>query len=122
MRSIIFSVVFLLSLGCQAKAPVFQHAVVPELSTEALSELQTIIGIATGSPKPLITRTAFASTHILVLEHAIATTPKGRIATGRTVTRPEVFHLLGNGRQCVLQRVNSGQRYPLTFKCVVRKP
>jgi hypothetical protein len=122
MKLTIFATVGLLSLGCQAKAPEFQHARVHQLSTDQMSEIQKTISAATGSPLPRISSSAFADSHILVLERAIANTPKGRIATGRTMGKPETFHLLSNGKQCALLSVTSGQRYPLTFKCDLKSP
>ena len=122
MKIVILSILMHLALGCQAKPLDFNHALIERLSIEELNEVKNVIATATGSTSPLITDTAFTDSHILVLEHAVANTPKGRIATGRTMGKPETFHLLSNGKQCALLRVTSGQRYPLTFKCDLKSP
>jgi len=120
MKPAMFVMPILLSLGCQANSMEYQPALAPQLSTDQVYEIQQIISAATGSPIPRISSTVFADRHILVLEHAVANTPKGRLATGRTMTKPETFHLLGNGKQCALLRISTGQRYPLTFNCDVQ--
>ena len=122
MKPSILVLAILLSLGCQANGTEFHHALLPQLSTDQVQELQKVISTATGSTTPRISRTAFADRHVLVLEHVVANTPKGRLATGRTMTMPETFHLLSNGKQCVLLRVSTEQRYPLTFSCDAQSP
>jgi hypothetical protein len=122
MKIVTLALLMLASLGCQVESPDFHYSHVKRLSVDELTEVKRVITTATGSPSPTIAETAFASSHILVLQHAVANTPKGRLATGRTMTKPETFHLLGNGKQCTLLRVKTGQRYPLTFNCVVQSP
>ena len=122
MKIVNLTLLVLGSLGCQVESLDFYDSHVASLSVDELNEVKRIITIATGSTSPIIANTAFASSHILVLEHAVANTPKGRLATGRTITKPETFHLLGNGKQCVLLRVKTEQRYSLTFNCDMQEP
>ena len=72
---------------------------------------------ATGQTQVTLSADAFTASHILVLEPMITQTPQGRIATGRTTTKPQTFHLLSDGSACLLEHVNSGQRYKLSFRC-----
>ena len=88
-----------------------------ELTATELDEVRGILNKATGQAGIRMDSTAFNRSHILVLQPAIARTPQGRIATGRTATRPETFHLLTNGRSCVIEHIRTGERYPVSFQC-----
>ena len=56
---------------------------------------------------------AFTSGSVLTLEPQQRSTPAGRLASGRTVTRPEQFRLVATASGCVLEHMNTGERYRL---------
>ncbi len=113
----------LISFGCQNTTAEFQPAYIDELDSTQLNEVATLVSSATGSERPAqLSSTAFRQTHILVLVPRLSNTPLGKLATGRQSEKPETFHLLSNGRQCVLQNVKTNTSYPLSFPCATSKP
>ncbi len=114
---VLFIVLALLTAACHTPAPTYSVALAPDLSIEDLQELRQVISTAIDRPSVRLNQDVFSTSHILALEHTVGTTPLGRIATGRTTTKPEMFHLLSNGENCVLERVSTGQRYLLTLSC-----
>ena len=106
-----------LSAGCQSAPEQYSYASLPGLTQTQQAELGNLIAEAVNLPQVQLAANAFKDTHILVLEPAVSSTPRGQLATGRTTTRPQTFHLLSDGRNCLLEHVNSGARYALSFGC-----
>jgi len=105
------------SWGCHATPNDFNYAVAPTLSPQELTELRTVIADATGQPQVQITASAFATSHILVLERTISNTPLGQVASGGTRTPPATFHLLSDGETCLVVHVDTAIRYPVAVSC-----
>lgn len=118
-----YALIFLVSFGCQNTTAEFQPAYIDELNDIQLNEVATLVSSATGSErKTQLSPSAFQQTHILVLTPSLSNTPLGKLATGLETQKPEMFHLLSNGEQCVLQSVKTNTIYPLSFSCATIKP
>lgn len=117
MKRLVACAGVLLCCACQSAPADFAHARLTNATPDQQAELTQLMARATGRAQVNLADDAFAASHILVLEPALARTPQGTVATGRTTTKPHTFHLLSDGRACVLEHVNSGQRYRLSFSC-----
>ncbi len=116
-RSWLVAAVLILAACQTSNGGEYVPATASELSATELEEVRGVLNTATGQAEISLASTAFSRSHILVLEPAITRTPQGRIATGRTSARPETFHLLTNGRSCVIEHIGTGVRYPVNFQC-----
>ncbi len=103
--------------ACQTSAEPLAPATVSLLTPAQTVEIQRIVAAAVGQQQVRVSNSAFAQTHILVLEPAMRRTPLGTVATGTTTTKPPTFHLLGNGLSCQLYDVGNNVRHTLTFSC-----
>ena len=116
-RSVAAWLAVALSAGCQSAPAEFSYASLSGLTQAQQAELGNLIAEAVNLPQVQLAANAFNDTHVLVLEPAVSSTPRGQLATGRTTTRPQTFHLLSDGQNCLLEHVNSGARYALSFSC-----
>ena len=107
----------LCNTACQSTPDAMQSATIASLTPSQLQHVEEILGHAVGQERVPISRDAFATTHILVLEPAARQTPLGTVASGTTTKRPRTFHLLGNAEQCLLEDQATGTRYKLPFAC-----
>jgi len=99
--------------ACQTAAPPQGSAIIVDRSPQMLEELEKTMTTALfGVPIKLSTG-AFATPSVLTLEPQMQNTPAGRLASGRTVTRPEQFRLIATADGCVLEHMNSGERFAL---------
>ncbi len=119
VRSHLYLLIAGLTLGaCQTSSGgEYVPALAADLSATELEQVRGVLGAATGRAETRLSSGVFNRSHILVLEPALAQTPQGRIATGRTTIRPETFHLLTNGGSCVIEHLRTGNRYPVSFTC-----
>lgn len=107
----------LLITACQAHSPPpWQPAIAPALSPAGFSELRDIIAAAVAPRTVRLNPDMFQTSPILVLEFAAARTPKGQLATGRTVTPPERFLLTSNGASCALEQSSTKRRWQLRLR------
>ncbi len=110
-------------LGCQGVNATLSPARLVDATDASLDELRRVLTRATGTENPRIGDTAFRDTHILVLQPDAGASPQARAATGRMTGTPRRFHLLSDGQRCVLEDVNSGERYELAdASCEVLAP
>jgi hypothetical protein len=80
---------------------------------ETITELElTITTSLYGVPVDL-NENAFTSSSLLTLEPRLRKTPQGKLATGRTMERPEQFRLLSTADGCILERMATGNRFIL---------
>ena len=105
--------------GCQhaTSNQAYVPALAPDLSAAQLEEMTQVVANAVDLDSVRLHADVFSTVHILVLAPAMANTPQGRIATSRTQTRGETFHLVSNGQDCAIQHMTDKQLYPLSFSC-----
>jgi hypothetical protein len=99
--------------ACQTATPPQDSAVIVDSSPQMLEELEKTMTTALFGVPIKLSAGAFTTPTILTLEPQMQHTPAGRLATGRTVTRPEQFRLIATADGCVLEHVNSGERFTL---------
>ena len=112
MRSA-FLVAACLLAGCQSTANSELPAVIAKPSAEAIAELERTITAALGGTPVSLAAGVFAQSSLLTLEHQSRQSPEGRLATGRTMEKPEQFRLVRVGTRCELLRVKTGERFAL---------
>ncbi len=113
----------LLIAGCQVAPEDYQAAYIEHLDDNQLQEVAAVIQQDLGlSSAPLLSADAFQDSPILVLAPALANTPQGRVASGRSIEPPPRFQLITNRKECLLENVTTGSRHPLNFDCVTTKP
>lgn len=100
------------TLGCQTMSK-FEPARWVSPEAQGLSELREVLAQTTGVENVRLGTSAFADTHILVLQPGGSNLPNARIATGRLTGKPHTFHLLSDGQRCVLEYANDGRRFEL---------
>jgi hypothetical protein len=74
-----------------------------------IAQMAEFAGAQTGRPVTLTDR-AFADSDVLLLERPLLRGPDGRPLDGRSLDRPQAFHLLKNGERCVMRHDASGAR------------
>lgn len=110
----ILSTISLIMLAaCQTAAPPQGSAVIVDPNPQMLEELEKTMTTALFGVPIKLSAGAFATPSVLTLEPQMQHTPAGRLASGRTVTRPEQFRLIATTDGCVLEHVNSGERFAL---------
>lgn len=108
------SVLSLIMLAaCQTAAPPERSAIIVDRNPQMLEELEKTMTTALFGVPIKLSAGAFATTSTLTLEPQMQHSPAGRLATGRTVTRPEQFRLIATADGCVLEHMNSGERFVL---------
>ena len=100
--------ILLLLTACES--PAYRPARAAPLSPEALASLTRVVADATDQRSLRLTPEVFATSHILTLEQRIPGLPA---ASGTVLEKPRQFHLLSNGRHCVLSDVKARKRYRL---------
>ena len=88
-------------------------AVIAEPSPAAIAELEQTITTALGGTPVSLNSTVFSQSNLLTLDHQYRQSPEGRMATGRTMEKPEQFRLIRVGTRCELLRVKTGDRLTL---------
>ena len=88
-------------------------AVIAEPSPAATAELEQTITAALGGTPVSLNSGVFTQSSLLTLERQIRRTPEGRLATGRTMEKPEQFRLIRVGTRCELLRVKTDERFAL---------
>jgi hypothetical protein len=99
--------------GCQSTANAELPAVIAEPSPAAIAELERTITAALGGAPVSLASGVFTQSTLLTLEHQSRQSTEGRLATGRTMEKPEQFRLLRVGTRCELLRVKTGERFAL---------
>ena len=100
-------------VGCQSTAKGELPAVIAEPSPAATAELEQTITAALGGTPVSLNSGVFTQSSLLTLERQIRRTPEGRLATGRTMEKPEQFRLIRVGTRCELLRVKTDERFAL---------
>lgn len=113
MKSVLTVVLSLFLAGCQSQQVDPSPALAQTPDAEALAELRKIVERATGVASVTLTADVFSRNHILVVEPKRSGIPNVGFATGTLVEQPHTFHLLSDGHRCLVEHVNSGQRYRL---------
>ena len=114
MKATFVVAVSLLGLfGCQSTVNAEIPAVIAEPSPEAIVELERTITAALGGTPVSLNSSVFTQSSLLTLEHQSRQSPEGRLATGRTMEKPEQFRLVRVGTRCELLRVKTGERFVL---------
>jgi hypothetical protein len=100
-------------LGCQSTVDAEVPAVLTEPSPAAIAELERTITAALGGTPVRLNQGVFTQSNLLTLEHQARQSPEGRLATGRTMEKPEQFRLIRVGTRCELLRVKTSERFVL---------
>lgn len=103
----------ILLAACQTAAPPQGSALIVDRSPQMLDELEKTMTTALYGVPIKLSAGAFTTTSLLTLEPQTQHSPAGRLASGRTVTRPEQFRLVASADGCVLEHVNTGERFTL---------
>jgi len=115
-RSLLIAVFLMLS-GCQNDSMDAKgaeaHALLINPDADTITELEKTITTALYGVPVDLDENAFASSSLLTLEPRLRNTPQGKLATGRTMERPEQFRLLSTSDGCILERTSTGDRYIL---------
>lgn len=77
------------------------------------AELQRIVGAAAGDPDVALGATAFVRETTLVVERRRQLAANGTRIEGRVIDRPVHFELVREGRDCVVVRVDTRERWRL---------
>lgn len=94
-----------------------------KLEPSELAELRTTVSAALGGVDVLLSDKAFSESSTLIIERRAGRDPQGNRLPGRDLGRPEKFHLVLSGGQCVLVQESSGQRWELrNLHCVPEEP
>ena len=113
----------LLIAGCQVAPENYQAAYIEQLDDKQMQEVAGVIQQDLGlSSAPLLSNDAFQDSPILVLAPALANTPQGKLASGRSIEPPPRFQLITNQEVCLLENVATGVKHPLSFDCFTAKP
>ncbi|XOV82656.1 MAG: alpha/beta hydrolase family protein [bacterium] len=117
------SALLLTMAGCQANSENSQAAYVAVLTEAQIQEVARIIqrDLVLTTP-PLLAAEAFQHSSVLVLTPALANTPQGKLASGRSMAPPHRFALLSDGKDCLLQNIATGRKHVLSFGCLSAKP
>ena len=99
--------------GCQSQAAEDRSAIISNPSPEVVNELERTISTSLYGVPVSLTESAFTSSSVLTLQPAQQNRPDVQLATGRTMTRPEQFRLIASGGGCVLEKLSTGERFPL---------
>jgi hypothetical protein len=98
-------------------------AVIVEPTPSAMAELEQIITTALRGTPVSLNSSVFSQSSLLTLDHQSRQSPEGRMATGRTMEKPEQFRLIRVGTRCELLRVKTGDRLALReTKCQAEVP
>ncbi len=101
-----------LSLGCQSTTGSLQPALAEDWQSADIATVTSTLQSVLGHNRVKLTDTAFATSHILVLSPP-ASTPQQKIASSRTVEKPDTFHLLTDGRDCFIRSLRDDTLTPL---------
>ena len=99
--------------GCQSKDVSGQSAAIVNPSAEMITELERTISTSLYGQPVTLADDAFADGRVLSLEVLARNSPNARLATSRTMSRPEQFRLIANGNGCLLEKLSSGERFLL---------
>jgi hypothetical protein len=88
-------------------------ALITEPSPAAIAELEQTITNALGGTPVSLNPGVFSQSNLLTLDHQARQSSEGRLATGRTMEKPEQFRLIRVGTRCELLRVKTGDRLAL---------
>lgn len=123
-RSLLIAVFLILS-GCQNESTdatqAQAHALLINPDADTITELEKTITTALYGVPVDLDENAFTSSSLLTLEPKMRNTPQGKLATGRTMERPEQFRLLSTADGCILERTSTGDRYILKQAQCVRE-
>lgn len=97
--------------GCQSDrvGPHDGPAVLVNPDAAVIAHLHTAVSAALGGRQVTLAPDALTKTDLLIIEPVIHRTIAGRIGSGRTMTRPEKFHLVLQGSRCSL--LHDGTRF-----------
>jgi hypothetical protein len=113
MRGLLAAGAFLLSACASSQAQEGVPAVITNPTTESRAELLRAVSDALGGAAVTLADDALTSASSLTIDRTAARDAAGRRLNGRELGRPEQFHLLKQGNQCVLVHENSGKRQVL---------
>jgi hypothetical protein len=99
--------------ACQSTVDPETPAVIAEPSPAAMAELEQTITTALGGTPVSLNSSVFSQSNLLTLDHQYRQSSEGRMATGRTMEKPEQFRLIRVGTRCELLRVKTGDRLAL---------
>ena len=99
--------------ACQSTIDAETPAVIVEPSPAAMAELEQTITTALGGTPVSLNSGVFSQSNLLTLDHQYRQSSEGRMATGRTMEKPEQFRLIRVGIRCELLRVKTGDRLAL---------
>lgn len=99
--------------GCQSQASEERSAIVTNPSPEVVTELERTISTSLYGVPVSLTESAFTDSSVLTLQPAQQSRPDVRLASGRTMDRPEQFRLIAIGDACLLEKMTTGERFQL---------
>lgn len=88
-------------------------AVLVDPSPEVRAELQRIVGAAAGDPEVTLSAAAFLHQTTLVVERHRRLADDGTRIAGRETGQPLHFELQRDGRDCVVVRIDTRERWRL---------
>jgi hypothetical protein len=89
-------------------------AVITEPSARSRAELEQAVSAALNGASVTLRDDALTHEDALIVERIRHRDPNGILIEGRDMGRPERFHLVKNGTECVLVHENTGRRFPLS--------
>ena len=89
-------------------------AVITEPSAGSRAELERAVSAALNGASVTLRDDALTREDTLVVERIRHRDPNGLLVEGRDMGRPERFHLVKNGADCVLVHEGTGRRFPLS--------
>ena len=89
-------------------------AVITEPSERSRAELEQAVSAALNGATVTLRDDALTREDTLVVERIRHRDPNGLLIEGRDLGRPERFHLVKNGAECVLVHESTGRRFPLS--------
>ena len=89
-------------------------AIITEPSARSRAELEHAVSTALNGASVTLHEHALTREDTLVVERIRHRDPNGLLVEGRDMGRPERFHLVKSGSDCVLVHENTGRRFPLS--------
>jgi hypothetical protein len=88
--------------------------VITDSSARSRAELEHAVSAALNGATVTLRDDALTREDTLVVERIRHRDPNGLLVEGRDMGRPERFHLVKSGADCVLVHENTGRRFPLS--------
>lgn len=101
-------------LNAHADTPAVRASATPE----ANAEIESVLHAALGDRRITLSSDALTQSSVLTLQGSTRRDVQGQNPLGRDLGQPEQFQLLLSNGRCFLVRRTTGERWPLTQRCV----